>query len=366
MHKRLAFIDTLRGVAVLCVLFQHALEQIILTGQTGDYQGMLHGLIGYYFNFGRFGVVLFFFVSGFVVPYSFPNSPAPIRDFAISRFFRLYPSYWLAIILALLILPITEARDFPTWQILVNLTMFQNLVGVPNMAVAHWTLAIELIFYIGCIFLFATGLLQRSTTVFLIVIAVCLVGIVLPALVPNRVVWRLLEVVINVVAMLIGKIIRDTVMGGKLRWWHVAACLGLYSAFAITIFFRLYGGVYQGNFFYSYSIAFSYIAAGFVFLIFACFGDRLSWRSLAFVGTISYSVYLMQVYVLSVTLHLFGAGNNLLQWLLFMVGVLVATILISWVSFTVVEKPAIAFGRRFRSQGAPAAAAVPLPGRSVA
>lgn len=366
MHKRLAFIDTLRGIAVLCVLLQHVLEQIVLTGQTGAAEGMLHGLIGYYFNFGRFGVVLFFFVSGFVVPYSFPDSAAPVRDFAVSRFFRLYPMYWLSIILALAILPTAEAKVFPVWQVLVNLTMFQNVIGLPNMVVAHWTLAIELIFYIGCVVLFATGLLRRSTAVFVIVISISCAGIILPMLFEQRIVSRLLEVVLNLDAMLIGKITRDTVMGRKLRWWHVAICLGLYSAFAMVIFKRLYGGDYQGNFFYSYSIASAYVAAGFTFVTFACYGDRLASRGLTFIGVISYSVYLMQVYVLAAAVHYFGAGSSLPQWMLFAASVVSVTILISWASFYAVEKPAVAFGRTYRSRRSAGAEAMPVPEQGVA
>ena len=366
MHKRLAFIDTLRGVAVLCVLVQHVLEQIVLTGQTGAYEGMIHDLIGYYFNFGRFGVVLFFFVSGFVVPYSFPDSAAPVRDFAVSRFFRLYPMYWLSILLALAILPGAEGMSFPLWQVLVNLTMFQNLVGLPNMVVAHWTLAIELIFYIGCVVLFLTGLLRRSAAVFAIVVAISCAGILLPMLFEQRVVSRLLEVLLNIDAMLIGKLIRDTVMGRKLRWWHVAMCLGLYSGFAIVVFKRLYGGEYQGNFFHSYSIASAYIAAGIIFTTFASYGDRLAWRSLTFVGTISYSVYLMQVYVLAATVHYLGAGSNLVQWIAFAVGVVSVTILISWGTYYGLEKPAVAFGRAYRSRRITGADVIPVPEQGVA
>jgi peptidoglycan/LPS O-acetylase OafA/YrhL len=365
MHNRLAFVDTLRGIAVLSVIVQHVLEKIVLTGQTGSYEGLLHGLIGYYFNLGRFGVVLFFFVSGFVVPFSFPNSSTPIRDFAVSRFFRLYPMYWLSIILAVAILPVTEAKEFPAWLLGVNLTMFQNLVGVPNMVVAHWTLAIELIFYIGCVVLFALGLLQRSAAVFAIIVVLSVAGIVLPLIFEQRIVSRLLEVVINIDAMLIGKVVRDTMMAKRLRWWHVAICLVLYCAFAVQIFHRLYGAVYQ-DFFYSYSIASAYIAAGLVFVIFAGFGDRLASGILSFIGRISYSMYLMQVYVLTIALHYFGAGETLPQWLLFAVGVLVSTGLLSWGTYAMVEKPAIAFGRKFRSRRADEPGALPAAQRSVA
>ena len=63
MRTRLAFIDSLRGIVVVAVLIQHLLEQIIFSQTTGPYYWGFQGASGYYFNFGRFGVVLFFFVS---------------------------------------------------------------------------------------------------------------------------------------------------------------------------------------------------------------------------------------------------------------------------------------------------------------
>ncbi|MGY4458043.1 hypothetical protein [Bradyrhizobium sp. LB13.1] len=46
MHKRLAFIDTLRGIAVLAVLFQHVLEVIVQKHPTGAYYWVFHDAIG--------------------------------------------------------------------------------------------------------------------------------------------------------------------------------------------------------------------------------------------------------------------------------------------------------------------------------
>jgi peptidoglycan/LPS O-acetylase OafA/YrhL len=131
------------------------------------------------------------------------------------------------------------------------------------------------------------------------------------------------------------------------------------------IFHRLYGAVYL-DFFFSYSIASAYIVAGLVFLVFAGFGDRLASRVLSFVGTISYSVYLMQVYVLSVALYCFGAGATLAQWLLFGVGVIGTTILLSYGTYALVEKPAIAFGRRFRSRRETRSGTLPSAQRGIA
>ncbi|WP_035677184.1 acyltransferase family protein [Bradyrhizobium liaoningense] len=349
MHKRLAFIDTLRGIAVLAVLLQHVFEVILEKHPTGVYYGPLHDIFGYYMNFGRFGVVLFFFVSGFVIPFSFPDSATPVRDFTISRFFRLYPAYWTSIVVGLVSVQLLDSKSFPLGQIAANVTMLQTFVNIPNLWVFYWTLAIELLFYVGCTILFAMGLLNRRFTAVTIVVAAALVGTTAALFVESRAVSSVMEVGLNLSAMFLGKIIRDTVIGGKLRWTHVTVCTLLYAVFAATLSDRRFGGVYHENFFYSYSIGSAYICAALVFIGFAVFGERMAWRPMAFVGVISYSVYLMSPFVIVYVHRLAWFGDGPLGWSIFLVVILAFSILVSWMTYTFIEKPSISFGQRFRS-----------------
>ncbi|MEY9754600.1 acyltransferase family protein [Bradyrhizobium yuanmingense] len=349
MHKRLAFIDTLRGIAVLAVLVQHVFEVILEKHPTGVYHGPLHDIFGYYMNFGRFGVVLFFFVSGFVIPFSFPDSATPVRDFTISRFFRLYPAYWTSIVVGLVSVQLLDSKSFPLGQIAANVTMLQTFVNVPNLWVFYWTLAIELLFYVGCTILFAMGLLNRRFTAVTIVVAAALVGTTAALFVESRAVSSVMEVGLNLSAMFLGKIIRDTVIGGKLRWTHVTVCTLLYAVFAATLSDRRFGGVYHENFFYSYSIGSAYISAALVFIGFAVFGERMAWRPMAFVGVISYSVYLMSPFAIVYVHRLVWFGDGPLGWSIFLVVILALSILVSWMTYTFIEKPSISFGQRFRS-----------------
>ena len=349
MHKRLAFVDTLRGIAVLAVLFQHVFEVIVQKHPTGAYYWVFHDAIGYYMNFGRFGVVLFFFVSGFVIPFSFPDSATPVRDFTISRFFRLYPAYWTSMVIGLVTMQVLESNAYPLSQVIANVTMLQTFVNIPNLWVFYWTLAIELLFYVGCTILFAMGLLNRRFTAVTIVVAAALVGTTAAVFVENRAVSSVMEVGLNLSAMFLGKIIRDTVIGGKLRWTHVAVCTLLYAIFAATLSDRRFGGVYHENFFYSYSIGSAYVCAALVFIGFAVFGERMAWRPMAFVGVISYSVYLMSPFVIVFIHRLVWFGDGPLGWSVFLVMILALSILVSWMTFAFVEKPSIAFGHRFRS-----------------
>ncbi|EIZ81182.1 putative acyltransferase [Novosphingobium sp. Rr 2-17] len=115
-------------------------------------------------NWGRFGVAMFFLISGFVIPFSFKGE-RPLADFAISRFFRLYPAYWVSLLLALLIIWLTNRPMPGPGAALVNATMFQTFVRVADVVPAYWTLALELLFYFACAGLFRWKLLSSGAIV---------------------------------------------------------------------------------------------------------------------------------------------------------------------------------------------------------
>ena len=64
--SRLAFVDGLRALAILTVFITHGTEQL---GPASTH-GALLTRIAYDLNFGRVGVVIFFAVSGFLIPSS--------------------------------------------------------------------------------------------------------------------------------------------------------------------------------------------------------------------------------------------------------------------------------------------------------
>ena len=171
--KRLDHVHGLRGIAALMVVVQHSFEMARLGGSS------LFDLPLAHVNFGRFGVVLFFLISGLVVPYSF-RGDKPLRSFAISRFFRLYPAYW-ASIAVFLALAFWREAPIPDAQLLANLTMVQSLLGEPSIGNAYWTLLYEMIFYGLCMVLCVGGML-RSAAVIGAIAALCLAGSVAPAM----------------------------------------------------------------------------------------------------------------------------------------------------------------------------------------
>ncbi|MFD8514997.1 acyltransferase family protein [Streptomyces antimycoticus] len=99
------------------------------------------------FAYGCLGVQIFFVISGFVICMS--GWGRPLRSFFASRVSRLYPAYWVAIILvtAVFALPWVTYQAVSPSDALVNLTMLQQPLGVDRVLGVCWTLWAELRFY---------------------------------------------------------------------------------------------------------------------------------------------------------------------------------------------------------------------------
>jgi peptidoglycan/LPS O-acetylase OafA/YrhL len=91
--RKFNFIDALRGVAILMVIFIHC----------GQLKFDKYGkLLKFFITAGSHGVQLFFIVSAFTLYYSYfhknKNEKFPVVSFYLRRFFRISPLYYLAII----------------------------------------------------------------------------------------------------------------------------------------------------------------------------------------------------------------------------------------------------------------------------
>ena len=80
--NRLLELDALRGIAALMVVLFHF---------TMDRPEMYYG-----FKYGVTGVDFFFIISGFVIFLTL-SSTKNWKDFVVSRFSRLYPTYWTVV-----------------------------------------------------------------------------------------------------------------------------------------------------------------------------------------------------------------------------------------------------------------------------
>jgi peptidoglycan/LPS O-acetylase OafA/YrhL len=110
-------------------------------------------------RYGYLGVPLFFMLSGFVILWS--SEHRTVREFAVSRVSRLYPSFWLAVALTTAVVAAASRGSVTLREFVANLTMVPNLAGVPYLDTVYWTLFVELKFYLLIGLVLLTGTMPR-------------------------------------------------------------------------------------------------------------------------------------------------------------------------------------------------------------
>lgn len=146
-------VHALRGVAALWVVLFHSYNFGALTELHLD-PG--NELVRYTFEYGRGGVAMFFVISGFVIAHSLRTAAPDWRfagRFMLRRSIRLDPPYWLSIVVVLalgFIAASREGRPYAAPQfstIIAHLFYLQELLRKPEIQVVYWTLTYEIQFY---------------------------------------------------------------------------------------------------------------------------------------------------------------------------------------------------------------------------
>ncbi|MFB6578428.1 acyltransferase family protein [Streptomyces sp. NPDC056402] len=172
---RLAVLDGVRVLAALSVLFYH---YFALESAWGQAPAEIFPTAHPFAVYGWVGVEIFFLVSGFVICMSAWGRT--VGDFAVSRVSRLFPAYWAAVAFTTLVLYAwPEVRQVKAFShVLVNLSMLQGGLGVPNIDDAYWTLFVELKFYVLFAIVVMRGVTYRNCVLFCA--AWTLAGVVAP------------------------------------------------------------------------------------------------------------------------------------------------------------------------------------------
>jgi peptidoglycan/LPS O-acetylase OafA/YrhL len=147
-QTRLLQLDGLRGLAALSVVLFH------YTFRYDEMIGQRDGL-WYRFQFGEFGVALFFMLSGFVILTSLERAESLV-DFARARAWRLVPTYWAAVALTFVVIHVSAASvpalgslQVTPREAVLNMTMLPRLLGARYVDGVYWSLQAEIFFYAG-------------------------------------------------------------------------------------------------------------------------------------------------------------------------------------------------------------------------
>jgi peptidoglycan/LPS O-acetylase OafA/YrhL len=393
--NRLAWLDVLRGLAALCVVFNHFGYFVPRPVQSAVYQWV---------NPGDYGVFVFFIISGYIVPASLERKGS-VRTFWVSRLFRLYPLYLLAVAIAVALWMMHvgslrgEGAD-PETSILSQMLMMSNVLAGQNLPNVVWSLSYEMIFYLLLTALFMAQVHRRSSRYALgfAVAAVALGGLLpqayftgnadprLIALVADMIVLTGLAVAVvlrglpRLLGAALAAMVGLTLLAFNGTWlfpWEALSILAL--MFTGTMLYRAERGQYPWR--NAIAIAVTVlglaIAAGLwhshamgmsagaeltwercwfmsVLLAGLTFGTGLVFRGvrwprvLTWLGLISYSVYLLHPALIEVYRRLASSAHHYSLWpqLLVDASFLVILIAVCSLTYLFVERPMQNMGRR--------------------
>ncbi len=282
--KRIVELDSLRTLAAInLVLFHFTHVYTVKYGYTSP--------LGFEFPYGKYGVQLFFMLSGLVNAMTLLKK-RDATNFLAGRVIRICPSFWAVIAINLMIVglaPLT-AVAFPPEQVIANLTVMPNLLGYECLEPVTWTLQVEILFYGIILFLFLTGSLHRPlrTVMFLLALSLvtCLSINYLSGSAHNPVWLAWLEtcrelMILEYLPLFTIGILLNECKNGRGKVWHN----GLGIAASIVVFHVIDR--------HDHNPAATLIL--FVLLAFSAWGrvPLLRFRPLVWVSSISYALYLL-------------------------------------------------------------------------
>ncbi|GIE87791.1 acyltransferase family protein [Actinoplanes regularis] len=389
IRSRLTWLDALRGYAAVVVALFHLSPTVIGRER--------HLAMHEHFDFGRYGVLLFFVVSGYVIPMSLERHGS-LRRFWVGRLFRIYPAYLLAGGVSLILVFAGWQRLEPTFYkdtvatVLGHVTMLSDLLGMRTLTRPMWTLSYEMIFYLIVAGLFvwrrhrdsawwAAGLAlivlvagralppglfagtfdgRRITGAVLVVLVLGCVaaylsgrrgpalvagvvglGMVLLPLLNGQPTWYATPKSSSNATLMLAVMFCGTVIyraqHGQLDRRVAAAVLTLVTVVQGINQWLLDGTQLLRNCLVAGAVAGSFAIA--FLLRNRAFPAFLSW-----LGLVSFSVYLLHMPVLAVAQH-FLRDHPFQLFAAFVVG----TLVVSWAAYHLVERPGQELGRRVES-----------------
>ena len=323
-------ITLLRHFAAFFVLISHSYD---LTGNFDN--EFLRKISGESISFSRIGLIIFFFISGFLITQSLVSSTS-IKQFIWKRFLRIYPALIMLMILTVFILgplftslPVKQYfTSSETWEYFFGTSLIRLRFVLPGVFDGNgvngslWTLPVEFRLYLLLALLFFVGLIKKSLLYFafiflFIVFAILVVshnspGEILSYLNPYLS-WGMYFLIGSFVFFIKDKVILD---------YRI-----LLALIILWILLRNHEVVNM----LSELICFSY------FTLWASFKTPVVFPGFFKQNDFSYSMYLY-AYPLQ---QIFIFENGIISPLKLMLLTLLALIPLCWVSWNFVEKPAL-------------------------
>src|SRR4051812_25656192 len=374
--------DSLRGLAWLMIFVVHGVYQYAVTRphvDPGWYRFAIHLDVA---------IPIFFGISGFLlyrpfVSHRIRGRRVSIRAYGMRRFLRIVPAYWVALAAIVLWYDIKAVKSLGGVLYYGGFVqLYQPHTAFHGMPQA-WTLSVEVAFYafLPLWVLLVGRLAARAGRPTIRTELICVAGLILGAWAwqagtlllldindpasPATTLVRILPIQLDhlgagmllaVLSVAVSEHRRNGTEppGRRLlrfveeRAWVVWA--GVLAIWLLTCLVGRGGGRSSYSFsdreFFAEHVLYTPLV--FLFLLPAVFGDErrdhvrrlLAWRPLAYLGLISYSLYLWHFAILAQQAKWWGrVPSSPLEWMAWLVPGLLASIAVASISFFAIEKP---------------------------
>lgn len=349
-------LDSMRGLAIVMVFVFHLLESFFRGNPSFDLQGHLEypasypDYAPYFFTIHpRFGIHLFFVISGYIIhalysKYHFDIHVA--KKFVWKRFIRMAPAYYVSIIIALMGLYVVgRIHNIDFIDVLLHTLFIHNYFDKYSYTIqaVYWTMGVEFQFYV--LYAFLRFVLKEKFNVFYLLIIFLVLSFAFriynyrPELAYLQT-WTFMDVtIIRFAEWLLGALLfeyREKIFALPYKLW-----MGLLLVFVAS---------YMEHFAFFSLVFLDFVASlGMILILAEILNRELEWKSLKFVGLISYSVYLYHFMCYSMIdqlgLYIFDYPRTAYSWvrlIMFIVSIPI-TLIFSYLAYKLVEEPAVKF-----------------------
>jgi peptidoglycan/LPS O-acetylase OafA/YrhL len=355
--KHLGGLDGLRGIAILSVIVFHTLS-------SAPQQSLLEKIVVHLGSLGWMGVDLFFVLSGFLITGILIDQrlrPRYFRTFFARRVLRIVPAYAAFLIFMMFIAPLVGAvetidalrlRDLQLWywSYLVNIYIALHGWAAAAGGTTHlWSLAIEEQFYLlwpVAVLILSPRALARLALACIVMAECVRLGLVLIGA-PREVSYVLLPARFDTLAFgaLLACAMRSPELLAKIYSYRALVLRTSLAALSIVLMVKHTLDFQQPL---TQLIGYSAIAAMSGWLVLYAIGSHgwLTMRPLRFIGKYSYAMYIWHSLVIAVVAKTSSFGGLKVNWAsslpsygLFVAVVIVGTIGVALLSWTLIEKP---------------------------
>lgn len=327
--SRLKGLDAARGLAATCVVLAHSLE---ISNKS------LFNQVCRYVMPGIGGVLLFFLISGYVISFSLERV-RNVKDFIISRCFRIYPLFLTSLVLVYTMFQtgvlIWKSPISVNVAAIINVSMVQEFFKVPHLMQLYWSLGFEVIFYVFMGTCLVLGRAERAKNV-VVYISILLLILASISLLKGRAIGgdRLTPFTLMFLGVAFCAFRRGDLSKAAIASFSVLGLAAITCQYLVSMHYNPGSlvGVSQIQ---------TTLAAFILFVVALFIPDRVVPSALVWLGRISFSLYLMH----GLVLRLYQWSPLELGFPLTFLLIYVVSILVSWATYEWIEKPGIRYGK---------------------